>query len=149
MVKADNEMRASMVLADDCVPKCFAPSTHAHGEVQQGQCGGLLRVVAQQLFAAAHARVVIDVTGLGQANKRADQQVGLGNLGGSKRQFQMRDASDFESGRRQCGSIPVLRTARAFPPAMSAGARNRSEAAVPGHAVFRLNRPDGCGPAKS
>ena len=42
------------------------------------------------MLVAAHAREVVDVTGLGQADHRVEQQVGLGDLGGALGQLLVR-----------------------------------------------------------
>ncbi len=47
---------------------------------------GLLRVLLEDVLVAAHARVVIDIAGLGHADHRVDQQVGLDLTGGAERQ---------------------------------------------------------------
>ena len=78
VVAADDEVRAAVVLADDGVPDGLARAAHAHRERQQRERRRLLRDSAlQQRLVAAHARVVVDVAGLGHADDGVDQQVRL------------------------------------------------------------------------
>ena len=90
MVAADDQVGAAVVLADDRVPDRLARAGHAHGERQQAQRRGLLGIVLQQLLVAAHAGEVVDVAGLGHADDRLDQEVGLGGLGGAEGQLLVR-----------------------------------------------------------
>ena len=87
MIAADDEVRAAVVLADDGVPDGLARTGHAHGQVQQRQRRGLLRVLLEHVLVAAHAGVVVDIAGLGQADHRVDQQVGLALARGTEGQF--------------------------------------------------------------
>jgi len=83
-------MRAAVILADDRVPQRLAWTAHAHRQRQQAQHRRLLGIVRDQLLVAAHARVVIDVAGLGHADAWMNQQVRLGDLRSAERQFEVR-----------------------------------------------------------
>jgi len=89
MIAADDQVGAAVVAADDRVPDRLAGAAHAHRERQQRQRGGLLGIFVQHMLIAAHPRVVIDITGLGHAHHRVDQQIGLGLTGGEEGQFDM------------------------------------------------------------
>ena len=77
VVAPDDEVRAAVVLANDRVPDGLARSAHPHGEVEERERRGLLGVLGEHGLVAAHARVVVDIAGLGQADDRMYQQVRL------------------------------------------------------------------------
>jgi len=81
MIPTDNEMCGTMVLADDSVPDGLAGTAHAHGERQQAEDGHAVGVPRQQRLVDAHACEVVDVTGLGEADNRVNQHVGLAGAG--------------------------------------------------------------------
>ncbi len=89
VVAPHDEVGAAVVLADDGVPHRLARPAQPHGDGQQGELCGVARVAGQERLIAAHARVVVDVAGLGHAHHRVDQQVGLDLLGGPERQLLM------------------------------------------------------------
>ena len=90
VVAADDEVRAAVVLANDCVPERLARSAHAHRERQQRERGRLLRVRLDQMLVAAHARVVIDVAGLRHADDGLNQQIRLDLFGRPERELLVR-----------------------------------------------------------
>ncbi|KFY70136.1 hypothetical protein V498_10389 [Pseudogymnoascus sp. VKM F-4517 (FW-2822)] len=77
VVAADDEVRRAMVLADDGVPDGLAGTAHAHGEGEETQDGHAVGVAWEQGLVHAHAREVVDVAGLGEANDGVDEHVGL------------------------------------------------------------------------
>ena len=67
MVTADDEMAGPIVLADDGVPNGFPRAPHAHGQRQQREgCGGV-RVALEDRLVAAHPGVMVHVTWLRHA----------------------------------------------------------------------------------
>ncbi len=77
VVAAHDQVGAAVVLADDGVPHRLAGPSHAHGQGQQRQHGGVHRVAVQHRLVAPHPGVVVDVARLGHAHARVDEQVGL------------------------------------------------------------------------
>ncbi len=90
VVTTDDEMAATVVLADEGMPQRLARASHAHRQIEQTQGGGLLGIgFFQQVFVAAHPRIVIGIAGFGQTDRRVNQQIGLGLLHGAHGQFLM------------------------------------------------------------
>ena len=77
MVAPNDEVRGAKVLADDGVPERLARAAHAHRQRQEGERGHAVRVGAHDGLVDAHARVVVDVARLGQADDGLNQHVGL------------------------------------------------------------------------
>ncbi len=87
VVAAHDEMRATVILADQCVPDGLAWTAHAHGQRQQGKFRSRLRELGEQQLVAAHTRVVIHIAGLRHAHHGMNQQVRLDLLGSAECQF--------------------------------------------------------------
>lgn len=87
VVPAHDEVRGTVVLADDGVPDGLAGSTHAHGQRQQTQDRHAVGVAREEGLVDAHARKVVNVAGLGQADDGVDEDVGVVRAGSADRQF--------------------------------------------------------------
>ena len=87
MIAADDEVGASMILANQAMPDGFARSAHAHGERQHGSSTVPLRVLGEQQLIAAGADEIINVARLGHTDRGMDQQIRLDLLGGAHGQF--------------------------------------------------------------
>lgn len=83
VITAHNEVGSTVILADDSVPDGLAGTAHAHGKGQETQHGHAIGVARQQRLVYADAGEVVDVAGLGQADNRVDQHVGLTGAGGA------------------------------------------------------------------
>ncbi len=70
-----------MVLVHDGMPQGFARAGHTHGQRQQRQGGEIVGEVAADGLVAVHARVVVQVTGLGHAHGGVQQDVAADLLG--------------------------------------------------------------------
>ncbi len=90
MVAADDQVGTAMVLANDGMPDGFPRPAHAHGQWQQGEHGGVFRVVGHQRLVAADSGVVIDVARFGHSNDRVNEQIGIRLFGRAQGQFLMR-----------------------------------------------------------
>ena len=77
MVPTNDEVRRTVVLADNGVPHGLAGAAHAHGEGQEAERGHAVGVPREECLVNAHAREVVDVTGLREAHNGMDQDVGL------------------------------------------------------------------------
>ena len=90
VVPPDDEVRRPVVLADDGVPEGFARAPHAHGERQEAQHRHAVRVPREERLVDAHAREVVDVAGLGEADDRVDEDVGLAGARGADGELPVR-----------------------------------------------------------
>ncbi len=77
VIAADDQVTAAEVLADDGVEQRLSRPAHPHRQRQQSEHRGIARVAAHETLIAAHAGVVIDVSGLGHPDHRMDEQVRL------------------------------------------------------------------------
>ena len=77
MVSADDEVAGPVVLADYGVPNGLSRPTHAHGQRQERESGGGVRVTLEYGLVAAHPGVVVHVTRLGHPDGGVDEEVGL------------------------------------------------------------------------
>src|ERR1035437_3395759 len=73
MVAADDEVRATVILANQAVPDRFPRPAQAHGERQQGEFDRAVRVLREQQLVAAGADEVIDVARLGHPDRGGDR----------------------------------------------------------------------------
>lgn len=89
VVTADDEVSRTVILADDGVPDGLAGTTHAHGEGQETEDGHAVGVAWQESLVHAHAREVVDVSGLGEADDGVDEHVGLAGARGADGQLAM------------------------------------------------------------
>ena len=87
VIAANDEMRAAVILANDRVPDGFAWAAHPHGQRQEREHRGVLRIVSHERLVAADARVVVDVARLGHADDRMDEQVGAFFFRGAEREL--------------------------------------------------------------
>ena len=83
------KVAAAVILADEGVPERLARPGHPHGQIEQAERRGLFGVGFQQVFVAAHPRIVVDIAGPGRAHRRMNEQIGLGLLNGAQGQFLM------------------------------------------------------------
>lgn len=81
MVTANDEVRGAVILADDGVPDGLTRSSHAHSERQQRQHGHAVGIAGHQRLVDAHTGEVVDVTGLGEADDRVNEDIGLAGAG--------------------------------------------------------------------
>ena len=77
VVTADDEVRGTVILADDGVPDGFAWAAHAHGQGKETEDSHSVRVAGEQGLVHTHASEVVDVTGLGHTDDGVDEHIGL------------------------------------------------------------------------
>ena len=87
MISPDDEMSATVVLADESVPHRFPRSAHAHGQRQHRQLDRPVRVFREQQLVAARADEVIHIARLRHSDGRMNQQVRLDLFRGTHGQF--------------------------------------------------------------
>ena len=87
VVPPDDEMRGTVVLADDGMPNGLPGPTHPHRQRQQAQHGHPVGVPRQQGLINAHPREMIDVARFGQPDDGVDQHVGLAGARGADGEF--------------------------------------------------------------
>ena len=83
MVTTDDEVRRAEVLADDRVPERLAGTGHAHRKREKGEVAHSVRVLRHDSLIHTHTGVMVDVTGLGEADDRVDKDIGLALAGGA------------------------------------------------------------------
>src|ERR1039458_5271821 len=87
VIAAHDEVGAAVVLANQGVPDRFARSTHAHGKRQERELLRSLWILRAQQLVAAHAGVVVHVSGLRHSDDGMDQKVGFHLLGRAESEF--------------------------------------------------------------
>lgn len=87
VVTADDEVGSTVVLSDDGVPEGLTGTTHSHGEGEEGESSHAVGVAGQESLVDSDTSEVVNVTGLGQADNRLDEDVGLLGAGSTNSQL--------------------------------------------------------------
>ncbi|RUS21650.1 hypothetical protein BC937DRAFT_91942 [Endogone sp. FLAS-F59071] len=77
----------TMILADQSVPDCLTRTTHTHRKWEQAELSHSVRVLWHEGLIDTHARVVVDIAGLGHTNDGVDEKMGLASAGGTDGQL--------------------------------------------------------------
>ena len=84
VVAADDEVVRAVIAPDDRVPDRFSRSGHAHRQRQQRQDDAVgVVVVLRQCLVGADSGVMVDVAGLGHADRRVQQQHAVDRVDGA------------------------------------------------------------------
>lgn len=89
VVTTDNEVRGTVVLTDDSVPKGLTRTTHTHGKTKETENGHTVRVTGEKGLVDTDTGEVVNVSGLGKTNNGVDENVGLTVTGGANSQLTM------------------------------------------------------------
>jgi len=90
VVAADDEVGATVILADERVPDGLARTAHAHCQREQGEFGRAGGILADEELVTADAGEVIDVARLGHADGRVNEEAGLDLFRGAESEFDVR-----------------------------------------------------------
>ncbi len=129
MIAAHNEVRAAVVLANQCVPDRLARPSHAHRQGQQGKLHGSLRIFGGQQLVTAHPGEIVHVARFGHSHHRMDQEIGLHLLGRAETQFLMSPVHGVASLK---GNDPAPAQPGEFGPKFSRGKPQRAEVVMRG-----------------
>ena len=77
MVATDNKVRCTIVFADDSVPERLSRARHAHCKRKKCEVCHSIRILGHDGLVDANTSVMVDVTGLGEANNRMDEDICL------------------------------------------------------------------------
>ena len=77
VIAADNEMRCTVVFANDGVPECLARPRHAHCKRKEGEVRHAIGIHGHDRLVHAHTSIVVNVTGFGEANDGMNENICL------------------------------------------------------------------------
>ena len=84
VIAAHDEVGATVILANQCVPDGLARPAHAHGQRQQRKFDRSRRILGREQLITTNTGEVIHVAGFGHAHHGMDQKAGFHLLGGAE-----------------------------------------------------------------
>ncbi len=104
VVAADNEVRCTIVFADDSVPERLSRARHAHCKREECEVRHAIRILGHDLLVDADTSEVVNITGLGEANNGVDEDICLVLACGTDSQLTVRTVHGIA--RLKCDNFP-------------------------------------------